>query len=89
MRTMPSACVIPEEAIRNTERGTIAFVPEKKTLDGGKTDWVVRARVLELGFRGEGVVEVRHGLHVGEWVVSRGAEALEDGTPVAFKTGPK
>ena len=88
-RSTPSACVIPEEAIRNTERGTVVFVPEKKMLDGGKTEWIVRARVLELGFRGNGDVEVRQGLHVGDWVVCRGAEALEDGTPVSFKTGPR
>jgi membrane fusion protein (multidrug efflux system)/multidrug efflux system membrane fusion protein len=53
-------------------------------MDGGKTEWVARARVLDVGFRGEGWIEIRRGLTVGERVVQRGAEALEDGTPIRF-----
>jgi hypothetical protein len=80
----PNAAAIPEESIRHTEKGYIVFVPEPHRLDDGKTEWVARARVLGIGFRGEGWVEVRQGLHVGEQVVHRGAEAIEDGTPIKF-----
>lgn len=85
MRSSPNAAVIPEESIRNTEKGFVVFVPEAQKRDGGKTEWVARARVLDIGFRGEGWVEVRRGLNVGESLVHRGAEALEDGTPIRFK----
>jgi hypothetical protein len=84
MRSSPNAVVIPEEAVRHTEKGVIAFVPEEVRMDGGKTEWVARARVLDVGFRGEGWIEIRRGLTVGERVVQRGAEALEDGTPIRF-----
>jgi hypothetical protein len=84
MRSSPNAAVIPEESIRNTEKGFIVFVPEAQTRSDGKTDWIARARVLDIGFRGEGWVEVRRGLVIGEQIVHRGAEALEDGTPIRF-----
>ena len=84
MRSSPNAAVIPEESIRNTEKGFIAFVPEEKKRSDGGSDWVARARVLDLGFRGEGWVEVRRGLAIGERIIHRGAEALEDGTPIRF-----
>ncbi len=76
------AAVIPEESVRNTEKGVIAFVPESVQRSDGTTGWVARTRVLDIGFRGEGWIEVRRGLRVGESVVQRGAEALEDGTPI-------
>jgi membrane fusion protein, multidrug efflux system len=85
MRSSPNAAVIPEECIRNTEKGFIVFVPEKQTRSDGTAEWIARARVLDIGFRGEGWVEVRRGLLIGESVVHRGAEALEDGTPIRFK----
>ena len=81
LRSAPSAAVIPEEAVRNTERGFIVFVPTPQTRDG-KTEWIARSRTLELGYRGEGWIEVRQGLTIGERIVHRGAEALEDGTPI-------
>ena len=89
LRSNPNAAVIPEEAVRASERGFIAFVPTKQTREDGQTEWIARARTLELGFRAEGWVEVRNGLSTGEWIVRRGAEALEDGTPIRFKFGPK
>jgi multidrug efflux pump subunit AcrA (membrane-fusion protein) len=71
-RTVP---VIPQTAIRPSERGFIAFVVEGET---------ARERVLTLGMRTEdGRVEVRAGLRVGEQIVTRGAEALKDGAAVA------
>lgn len=84
MRSSPNAAVVPEEAIRHSEKGIIVFVPESRTRSDGKTDWVARARTLDLGFRGDGWVEVRRGLAVGDQIIHRGAEALEDGTPIRF-----
>lgn len=68
------APVIPQTAIRPSEKGFLAFVVE-----GDKA----RERVLTLGLRtSEGLVEVRAGLKPGEQLVVRGAEALRDGFPV-------
>jgi RND family efflux transporter MFP subunit len=68
------AAVIPQTAIRPSERGFLAFVVE-----GGKA----RERVLTLGLRTtEGLVEVRSGLKPGEELVVRGAEALREGLEV-------
>jgi hypothetical protein len=87
LRSNPSASVIPEEAVRASERGFIAFVPRQQSREDGQQEWIAKARTLELGFRADGWVEVRQGLTSGEWLVRRGAEALEDGTPIRFKEG--
>jgi multidrug efflux system membrane fusion protein len=72
--------VIPQTAIRPTDRGLLAFVVE---------DEVARERVLELGLRtADGRVEVRSGLAPGETLVVRGAEALRDGAKVAVEGAP-
>lgn len=72
-----SAPVIPQTAIRPSDRGFLAFVVE---------DGVARERVLELGLRtAGGEVEVRSGIAVGEQLVVRGAEALRDGAPVVVE----
>lgn len=78
----PSASpVIPQTAIRPTDRGFLAFVVE---------DEVARERVLELGLRtADGRVEVRSGLAAGEILVVRGAEALRDGAKVAVEGAPR
>src|SRR5262245_16934200 len=89
LRSNPNACVVPEEAVRASERGFIAFVPMQQSREDGQQEWVAKARTLELGFRAEGWVEVRQGLNPGAWLVRRGAEALEDGTPIRFSDGPK
>jgi RND family efflux transporter MFP subunit len=89
LRSNPNACVVPEEAVRASERGMIAFVPVQQSSEDGQQEWVARARTLVLGFRAEGWVEVRQGLNSGDWLVRRGAEALEDGTPIRFSDGPK
>lgn len=68
------APVIPQTAIRPTERGFLAFVVE---------EGVARERILELGLRtADGRVEIRSGLVAGEKLVVRGAEALSDGAQV-------
>lgn len=84
LRGNPSACVVPEESVRASERGFIAFVPAQ-TPEG----WVADARTVELGYRSPGWVEVLQGIRPGELVVRRGAEALEKGTPIEMtETGP-
>jgi membrane fusion protein, multidrug efflux system len=76
---LPSdAPVIPQTAIRPTERGFLAFVVE---------DGLARERLLVLGLRtADGRVEIRSGLVVGERLVVRGAEALSDGAQVVEAT---
>lgn len=74
-----AAVVVPDTAIRPSERGFLAYVVEGD---------VARERVVELGLRTkEGAVELRQGVSVGELVVIRGAEALRDGATVRQVTG--
>jgi multidrug efflux system membrane fusion protein len=69
-----AAVVVPQTAVRPSERGFLAYV-----VAGGKA----RERVLELGMRTpEGLVEVRAGLAPAESLVVRGAEALREGVAV-------
>ncbi|WP_208647290.1 efflux RND transporter periplasmic adaptor subunit [Corallococcus interemptor] len=69
--------VIPQTAIRPSERGFLAFVV---------TDNKARERILELGLRTpDGRVEVKEGLKPGETLVVRGAEALRDGVAVRIE----
>ena len=82
LRSNPDAVVVPEEAVRASEKGFVAFVPFERRGRDGKTELVARARALELGFRAPGWVEVRSGISPGEVIVRRGSEALEDGTPI-------
>jgi multidrug efflux system membrane fusion protein len=68
------APVIPQTAIRPSERGFLAYVVKNDAAE---------QRVLTLGMRtADGQVEVRNGLAAGELLVVRGAEALRDGAPV-------
>lgn len=82
LRSHADAVVVPEEAVRATERGFVAFVPAERRGRDGKTEQIARTRPLELGFRTPGWVEVRSGIAPGELIVRRGAEALEEGTPI-------
>ncbi|MFA7331627.1 MAG: efflux RND transporter periplasmic adaptor subunit [Candidatus Delongbacteria bacterium] len=71
--------VIPQTAVRPSERGFLAYV-----IKNGKA----QERVLELGLRtAEGLVEVRSGLAPAESLVVRGAEALRDGSAVRVGGG--
>lgn len=66
--------VIPQTAIRPSERGFLAFVVEGN---------VARERTLGLGLRTpDGRVEVVKGLQTGDRLVVRGSEALRDGAQV-------
>jgi membrane fusion protein, multidrug efflux system len=74
VETARAAPVIPQTAVRPSERGFLAFVVE-----GNKA----RERVVELGLRtADGRVEVRKGLKAGEQLVVRGGEALKEGAAV-------
>ncbi len=69
-----SSPVIPETAVRPSERGFLTFVVEDDT---------AKERVVELGLRTEdGLIEVRKGLSAGDALVVHGAEALRDGAKV-------
>jgi len=71
--------VIPQAAVRPSERGFLAFVVEGD---------VARERELQLGLSTEdGRVEVRAGVKRGEKLVVRGAEALTDGAKVRVTGG--
>lgn len=73
--------VIPQTAVRPSERGFLAYVVEGD---------VAKSRVLTLGLRtADGQVEVRDGLRPGELLVVRGAEALYEGAPVQVSKGVK
>lgn len=71
--------VIPQTAIRPSERGFLVFVVEGE---------IAKERIVTLGLRTEdGSVEVTSGLHPGEQLIVRGAEALRDGIPVRMGDG--
>jgi len=76
------APVIPQTAIRPSERGFIAYVVENDT---------AMERILAIGMRtADGQAEVLSGIKVGEFLVVRGAEALRPGAPVrVVKPGEK
>ena len=68
------AAVIPQTAVRPSERGFLAYVVENDT---------AVERVLTLGMRtADGLVEATSGLSPGENLVIRGSEALRNGVPV-------
>jgi len=68
------APVVPQTAIRPSDRGFLAFVVENDT---------AVERILNLGMRtADGQVEVLSGVKPGETLVIRGGEALRNGVPV-------
>ena len=76
------APVVPQTAVRPSERGFLAYIVENDA---------AAERVVNLGMRtAEGLVEVTSGLKAGELLVVRGGEALRNGVPVrVIKTGEK
>jgi len=72
--------VVPQTAIRPSEKGFLAFV----VVDGKAVE-----RILTPGMRtADGQIEILSGLRAGEELVVRGAEALSDGVPVRQAAGP-
>lgn len=81
VETAEGAPVIPQTAVRPSERGFLSFVVK---------DGKAYERVVELGLRtADGRVEVRRGLQPGETLVVRGGEALRDGAPVRIAEGTR
>lgn len=77
------AMVVPQTAVRASDKGFIAFVVEDAD---GKL--LARERVLKLGMRTDDhQVEVRSGLNVGERLVITGAEALKADSEVLLDSG--
>ncbi len=70
--------------MRASERGFIAFRPRAVTSKEGEAEHFAEAVTLELGQREPGWVEVLKGLRPGDIVVRKGAEALEENTPLAI-----
>ena len=68
------APVVPQTAVRPSERGFLAYVVENN---------LAAEHVVTLGMRtAEGLVEVTSGLEPGQLLVVRGGEALRNGVPV-------
>ena len=73
------SAVVPEIAIRATERGFLAYVVEANGAAAG----VAKERPVQLGMHtSNGFVEVTQGIAEGELLVVLGAEPLSDGAPV-------
>jgi membrane fusion protein, multidrug efflux system len=73
------AAVVPQTAVRPSDRGFLSFV-----IADGKAE----ERVVRIGRRtAGGLVEVLDGLKDGDQVVVRGAEALSSGAPVKVMAG--
>lgn len=69
------APVVPQAAVRASERGFIAYVVSPQN--------TAQERQIKLGLRtADGYVEVRDGLKAGERLVVRGQEALQEGVTV-------
>jgi RND family efflux transporter MFP subunit len=76
--------VLPEESVRASERGDIVFRPKPVLKDGAVDYWIAEQVTVQVGHRAPGLVEIIDGLSDDDWVVRRGAETLEDGTPISF-----
>jgi RND family efflux transporter MFP subunit len=72
------AIVLPQEAVVLREDTTFAYVVE---------DGVARERVVELGERFDGKVEILSGIHPGEIVVTSGNYTLREGRAVSIVNG--
>ncbi len=72
--TRMNAIVVPEDAVQPLRTANVVWA-----IDGGKAS----RRVVQLGARSQGVVEVLTGVKAGELVVVGGLERMAEGMPVA------
>ena len=72
--TRMNAIVVPEDAVQPLRTANVVWV-----VDGGKAS----RRVVQLGARSQGVVEIVSGVKAGELVVVGGLERMAEGMPVA------
>ena len=75
--TRPNAIVIPEDAVQPLRTSNIVWA----VVDGKAS-----RRVVQLGARAQGKVEIVSGVNVGELVVTGGLERMSEGMPVAPRT---
>jgi membrane fusion protein, multidrug efflux system len=71
--TRMNAIVVPEDAVQPLRTANVVWV-----VDGGKAS----RRVVQLGARSQGVVEIVSGIKAGELVVVGGLERMAEGMPV-------
>lgn len=71
--TRMNAIVVPEDAVQPLRTANVVWV-----IDGGKAS----RRVVQLGTRSQGVVEVLSGVKAGDLVVVGGLERMAEGMPV-------
>ena len=72
--TRPNAVVVPEDAVQPLRTANVVWA-----VANGKAS----RRVVQLGARSEGVVEVVSGVRAGEQVVVAGLERMAEGMPIA------
>lgn len=78
------APIVPEIAVRPSERGFLSYV-----IEAGPKGPIARERIVTLGMHThDGHVEIRSGLTPGERLVIRGGEALKDGAQVKVSESP-
>jgi membrane fusion protein (multidrug efflux system) len=78
--TRMNAIVVPEDAVQPLRTANVVWV-----IDGGKAS----RRVVQLGARSQGVVEVLSGVKAGDLVVVGGLERMAEGMPVGAHTRAK
>jgi RND family efflux transporter MFP subunit len=78
--TRQNAIVVPEDAVQPLRTANVVWV-----IDGGKAS----RRVVQLGARSQGVVEVLSGVKAGDLVVVGGLERMAEGMPVGAHTRGK
>jgi RND family efflux transporter MFP subunit len=89
----PNTLVVPEESVRTSERGDILFIP--RPVPGKDDEWVAQEVLVTIGQRmpgPPGKAEVQraqlpglkedYALRPGDLIVRKGAESLENGTPL-------
>ncbi len=75
--TRPNAIVVPEDAVQPLRTVNVIWA----VVDGKAS-----RRVVELGARAQGVVEIVSGIEAGELVVVGGLDRMAEGMPVAAQT---